>query len=61
MRPTIIALLSPILLGGCIAYTAASTAVSVTATAVEAAADVTGAVVGGAADLVTGGDDEDDD
>jgi hypothetical protein len=43
-------------LPGCIAYTVASTAVGVTATAVETAADV----VGGAVDLAIPDDDEDD-
>ena len=43
---------------GCIAYSVASTAVSVTGTVIETSADV----VGGAVDLaIPDGDDEDDD
>jgi hypothetical protein len=45
-------------LSGCIAYSVASTAVSVTGTVIETSADV----VGGAVDLaIPDGDDEDDD
>lgn len=57
---SLIGLLLLTALGGCIAYTAASTAVSVTATAVETTVDAGAAVVGGAVDLVTPDDDDED-
>jgi hypothetical protein len=46
----VLAVLACVLCSGCVAYTVASAAVSVTATAVEATADV----VGGAVELVVG-------
>ncbi|MEM9139649.1 MAG: hypothetical protein AAGB15_07430 [Pseudomonadota bacterium] len=52
-------ILAALLLSGCVAVTVVDTAVGVATTAVETTVDVTGAVVSGAADLVTG-DDEDD-
>jgi hypothetical protein len=53
-----LALSAPLASGGCVVYTVASTAVSVTATAIETTADVAGAAVGGAAGLVTGDDSD---
>mgnify|MGYP006274468713 CR=1 FL=1 len=55
----LIAIAAAATLPGCAAYSVASTAVSVTATAVETTVDVGAAVVGGAVDAVTP-DDEDD-
>ncbi|MEM6621991.1 MAG: hypothetical protein AAF674_07165 [Pseudomonadota bacterium] len=48
-------------LSGCIAYTVVDTAVGVAGTAVETTVDVTGAVVSGAADLVVGDDEDQED
>lgn len=56
----VLALLAIPLLGGCIAYTVASTAVSVTATVIETTVDVTAGAVSGAADLITGDDDDEE-
>lgn len=52
--------IAALLLSGCVAVTVVDTAVGVAATAVETTVDVTGAVIGGAADLVTGDEDEDE-
>lgn len=47
-------------LSGCIAYDVASAGVSVATTVVSTTAHVAGSVVRGAADTVSGGDEDDD-